>query len=394
MSVFIVGTIDPDKIEKQIQSMFSDVKAKSVARKKAPHTVPDHQQTFVQIVTDPEATNASVDIIYKHRFNQVKNLMDYRSRVEQMLYNRMLGRRLSDLTKTANPPFIFAGTGYGQDVGDLATYGSYATADPKDIKRAYQVLLDENQRVLQYGFTQGELDREKANLIRQAEQSVAEEDKQESNRVVSRYVGNFLDGTPIPSAGQTMDMYKSMLPTITVDEVSQLAKAWITKQSRVIIVTGPEKDKAMLPDSVELIGLMNAAAGKTLDPYLEIDLSKPLLEGNFPPLPIVKSDHDAALDVYHWEFANGVTVTAKPTEFKNDEILMAAYSPGGSSLYGDDLFPSARSASNVVGTSGVGTYKAADLEKKLTGFVPVLLPLFSNVMKASMALLLSGTKKL
>jgi len=46
---------------------------------------------------------------------------------------------------------------------------------------------------------------------------------------------------------------------------------------------------------------------------------------------------------------------------------MAAYSPGGSSLYPDDLFPSARSASNIVGTSGVGTYNAAALEKKLTG---------------------------
>jgi len=367
MSVFVVGTIDPDKIEKQIKAMFSDVTAKSVARKKAPHTVPDHPQTFVQIVTDPEATNASVDIIYKHRFNQVKTLTDYRARVEQTLYNRMLGRRLNDLTKTANPPFIFAGTGYGQDVGDLATYNSYATADAKDIKRAYQAILDENQRVLQHGFTQSELDREKANLMRQAEQSVAEEDKQESNRVVGRYIGNFLDGNPIPNAAQTMDMYKSMLPTITVEEISQLAKSWITKQSRVIIVTAPEKDKAILPDSVEMIGLMNASASKTLEPYADIDLSSPLLEGTFPPQPIIKSDHDEKLDVYHWEFANGVTVTAKPTEFKNDEILMAAYSPGGSSIYPDELFPSARSASNVVGTSGVGTYNAPALEKKLTG---------------------------
>jgi len=367
MSIFVVGTVDPVAVEKQLQSMFTDVKAKTVARKKAPHTVPDHTQTFVQVVTDPEATNASIDIIYKHRFNQVKTLLDYRARVEQNLYNRMLGRRLNDMTKTSNPPFVFAGTGYGQDVGDLATYSSSATADSKDIKRAFQALLDENQRVLQHGFTASELDREKANLMRQAEQAVAEEDKQESNRVVGRLVGNFLDGNPIPNAAQTMDMYKSMLPTISVDEVSQLAKSWITNQSRVIIVTGPEKDKAILPDSVELVALLNASAEKMMDAYVDIDLSAPLLSGKFLPQPVLNESHDAALDVYHWEFANGVTVTAKPTEFKNDEILMTAYSLGGSSLYSDALFPSARSASNVIGTSGVGTYNAAALEKKLTG---------------------------
>jgi len=367
MSLFVVGTIDPAAVEKQLQSMFSDVKSTSMARKKAPHTVPDHTQTFVQVVTDPEATNASVDIIYKHRGNKVKTLLDYRARLAQTLYNRMLGRRLNDMTKTANPPFVFAGTGYNQDVGDLAQYSSYATADAKDIKRAFQTLLDENQRVLQHGFTLSELDREKANMMRQAEQSMAEEDKQESNRVVGRLVGNYLDANPIPNAAQVMEMYKSMLPTITVDEVSQFAKTWITKQSRVIIVTAPEKDKAILPDSVELIALLNASSEKSMSPYTDIDLSAPLLTGKFQPQPIVNPVYDKTLDVYHWEFANGVTVTAKPTEFKNDEILMTGYSPGGSSLYSDQLFPSARSASNVIGTSGVGTYNAASLEKKLTG---------------------------
>ncbi len=367
MSIFVVGTVDPEVVEKQIQSMFADISSKTISRKKAPHTVPDHVQTFVQIVTDPEATNASVDIIYKHRFSQVKTLLDYRSRVEQTLYNRMLGRRLSDLTKTANPPFVFAGTRYAQDVGDLATYNSYATADAKDIRRAFQVLLDENQRVLQHGFTAAELDREKANLTRQAEENVAEEDKQQSNRVVSRLVGNFLDGNPIPNAAQVMDMYTSMLPTITVEEISQLAKSWISDQSRVIIVTGPEKDKAILPDSVTLMEILNSESDVETEPYVDMDLSAPLLPGKFLPQPVITQSFDSTLQVYHWKFLNGVTVTAKPTDYKNDEILMTAYSPGGSSLYSDELFPSARSASNVIGTSGVGTFTAAALDKKLSG---------------------------
>ncbi len=367
MAIMVVGTVNPDSVEQQLKTMFSDVTAKSVARRKAPHTVPDHAETFVQVVTDPEATDASVAILYKHRFDKIKSIPEYRARLVQNLYNRMLGRRLSDLTKSSNPPFVFGNTSYGQDVGDLATYSSFAVAQAKDIKQAYQTLLDENQRVLQHGFTKAELDREKANLIRQAEQAVAEDAKQESGRIVSRLVGNFLDENPIPNAEQTMDLYQSMLPGIMVEEVSGLANTWITNQSRVIIVTGPEKDKALLPDSVTLITMLNASAHKKMDPYVDVDVSAPLLSGNFPAQAVTNAQYDTLLHIYSWQFNNGVKVKAKPTDFKNDEILMSAYSPGGSSLYPDAVFPSARGTSNVVGSSGVGTYNATGLEKKLTG---------------------------
>ena len=367
MSIFVVGAIDPDKIEQQIKDQFGSVVAKNPARAKESNAVPDQPYTLARVITDPEATNATIQINYKHKASKVTTLLDYRQRLVESLYNRMLGRRLSDISKGANPPYIFGYTGYGQDVGDLSNYSSYASASPKDATRAYQTLLDENQRVLQHGFTTSELEREKANIMRQAEQSVLEEDKLESSRVVQRLVYNYLDENPVPNAAQHLDMYKSMMPTISVDEVSLLAKKWIVDRNKVIIVTGPEKDKALLPDSVALITMMAQTALKDMEPYKDVDVSAPLLPGKFPVQPVLNHTYDSELDIHHWSFSNGVKVTAKPTIFKNDEILMNAYSIGGTSLYGDNLYPSARSTSSVIGTSGVGTYNATALEKKLTG---------------------------
>ncbi len=367
MSVFVVGTIDPDAVEQQIRQLFGDVTSKTLARKKESDAVPDHNETFVKIVTDPEATMASIDLIYKHHFTRVRSLMDYRERLVQTLYNRMLGRRLSDLTKTADPPFIGGSTFYGQDVSDLATYTSSARCQAKDVKKAFQALLDENQRVLQYGFTATELEREKANIMRLAEQNALEEDKVESGRLVSRLIAHFLDESPIPSAGQVLDMYKSMMPTIQVSEVSQLANRWITNRSRVIILTAPEQDKALLPDSASLMFMLDQSATKKLTPYVDVDLSAPLLQGSFSTQPILEEAYDSKLNLYSWRFANGVKVQALPTDYKNDEVLMAAYSAGGHSVYPDSLYPSARGASSVIANSGIGTYNAAGLEKKLTG---------------------------
>jgi zinc protease len=367
MAVMVVGTIDPAQIENQLKAQFSNVTSKTTARKKESNAVPAHDKTFARVITDPEATNANVQIIYNHTYNKTLSTEDYRQRLCESLYNRMLGRRLSDISKEADPPFIFGYTGFGQDVGDLANYSSYASAAPKNIRRAYVTLLEENQRVLQHGFTDGELAREKANILRQAEQNVLEESKLESSRVVQRLVYHFLEDNPIPSPTQHFEMYKSMMPTITKEELNQFAKKWITDRNRVIIITGPEKDLAMYPDSTELVRLLKESENKSMTPYEDVDVSAPLLPGKFPPNPVATSSYDSNMDVHHWSFANGVQVSAKATTFKNDEILMNAYSIGGHSLYGDQLYPSARSTSSVVGTSGIGSYNASGLEKKLAG---------------------------
>lgn len=367
MSIFVVGNIDPDQIEKQITEQFSTIVAKSPARTKESNKVPAHNSTLVKVVTDDEATNANVQIVYNHTYHKPKSVLDYRQEIVERLYNRMLGRRLSDISKQADPPFIFGYTGYGQDVGDLATYRSYASCTPKDVSRAMETLLDENQRVLQHGFTETELAREKEDMMKSAEQAVLEEDKLPSSRVVQGMIYHFLEDNPMPNAQQRLDMYNSILPTIQADEIGLLARKWITDKNRVVVITGPEKDRALLPDSMAVIRLMHASAGKTMEPYVDVDVSAPLLAGSFPARNILAYSFDDKLDIHHWSFENGVKVSAKATEFKNDEILMNGYSIGGHSLYSDEMYSSARSTSSVISSSGVGPFDATSLEKKLTG---------------------------
>lgn len=367
MAVVVVGDFDVDKVEAQIKTQFGDLVAPPVIRTKEPETFPPHDETFARVITDPEATNSGIQIAYKHKYTQAENILDYRDRLVYNLYNRMLGRRLTEISRQANPPFIFGYSGYGQDVGELSTYSSFASAEAKNIQRAFKTLLEENQRVLLHGFTDTELDREKASMMRQAEQSVLEQDKQESGRIIGRLIANFLTDAPMPDATQTLEMYKSLMPTITNFEISQLASKWITDKNRVIIVTGPDKDKSLLPDSITLVTMLKDVSQEQIPAYVDIDVSAPLLAGSFSAKPVLNFTHDTNLDVYRWEFANGVHVTAKPTLFKNDEILMSAYSPGGTSLYDLNKYPSARSASAVINSSGLGTFDATALDKKLSG---------------------------
>src|SRR4030095_15647382 len=120
MAVVIVGDFDPKTIEEKIKKQFSDIKSSTPAREKVPVSFPPNKETLARVITDPEATNTNIQIIYKHKFSQAENTLDYRERLVYNLYNLMLGSVMAEFSREANPPFIFGYTGYGQDVGDLA----------------------------------------------------------------------------------------------------------------------------------------------------------------------------------------------------------------------------------------------------------------------------------
>jgi zinc protease len=64
----------------------------------------------------------------------------------------------------------------------------------------------------------------------------------------------------------------------------------------------------------------------------------------------------------------------KPTDFKQDEVLLRAFSPGGHSLASDAEYVAASTASQVVAAGGLGKMSALDLGKALTGKVASVRP--------------------
>lgn len=56
-----------------------------------------------------------------------------------------------------------------------------------------------------------------------------------------------------------------------------------------------------------------------------------------------------------------------PTNFKNDEILLQAFAPGGTSAYPDSLYLDAAFAGVFIPSCGAGQYSPVELGKLLAG---------------------------
>lgn len=367
MAVCIVGDIDVDAMEREIVTRFSKLENPLSPRPKVKYTVPGHKETFVSILKDKEATFTNLRIMYKHKAVETQSLEDYRQNLVHQLYNRMLNARLYELNNTADPPFVFASVGYGRSVGDLATYSASAAVPENGLERGYQILLMENKRVLQHGFVETELERQKIEMRTLAERNVREKDKTESNRLISAYIYHFLQDNPIPSAEQLLELYSTFLPTITLDEVNRLAQKWITTENRVIIVTGPDKAGVTFPDEQRLLQIIKDVDAMDVEPYVDQVDDAPLFAGSLSPVKITGESADEANGIHAFTLANGIRVSYKKTDFKNDQVLVAGYSWGGHSLYDDAYYSSAQAIGQVLQESGLASFTAPQLNKKLTG---------------------------
>ncbi len=379
MVVSVVGDFDLAWMEQQIIDRFSQLSNPESPRKRKEYEVPDHKETLVSICSDKEAAFTNVQLRYKHDFQPLKTIRDYRQRLVHSLYNRMLNSRLGEIGQSANPPFTFAYFGYGRDVGNLATYEGYAMVPEGGAQKGLRTLLEENKRVLKHGFLESELERQKTELLKYVERSAKESDKTNSNSLVMKYVYHYLDGNPIPSPEQTLKLYQELLPTIEVAELNSLAKKWITDENRVVVITGPDKEESPMPSAEEIMGILKEIDAMEVAPYIDNVSDAPLLAEMPSPGSITNTEILKSIRVKELALSNGIRVILKPTDFKNDEILMTAYSPGGTSLYDDEDYQSASNAAIIVDESGLADFDITQLLKKLTGKTVNVSPYISEM---------------
>ena len=367
MAVVVVGDVDVSTVEAQVKQLFGDIPAATSPRPRTKYDMPKHPETLVSVVSDKEASFTNVRVMYKHDKIHTKTTADFRESLVRQVYNRMLGARLSEISKNPDPPFMFAYTGYGGDVGDMDTYSSFAFVPEGKASAALETLLTENKRVLRHGFTAGEMERAKKEMMEGAERNVKEMDKTESNRLVMRYVYKYLDDIATPSPSQALALYEQYLPSIQLSEVNALPSQWIRDESRVVVINGPQKEEAPLPEEDEVRNMLEQVAQTSVEPYVDDVVEEPFFTAELSETPIAEDITYEEVDVRYIKLANGVDVYLKKTDFKNDEILMSAQSPGGSSLYNDDEYFNASNAASIVSEAGIGAFSPTQMDKLMAG---------------------------
>ena len=368
MAVVAVGDVDVAEMEAKIKKYFGRIPVTENPRPREAYKVPDHADTYVSIQKDKEATFTQARIFYKTEPSYATVAQDYRDYLVERMYTGMLNKRLQELTREAAPPFVFASTSYGGTWARTKhAFQAFAVMNEKGVSEGLQAIIAEVERVRRHGFTPGELKRYKLDMLKSYEVAYNERDKTESENYVTEYVNNFLEAEPIPGIAWEYNFAKANVEGIRLEEINALSEKWIRKENRVVVITAPDKEGVQLPSEEEVKNMLNSVQAMAVEAYEDAEFGETLMSEIPEAGSIVSEKKNEELGITEIDLSNGVKVFLKPTDFKNDEIVMTTWSPGGHSLASDANYQSASNATSLIVEAGVADYDANTLQKAMAG---------------------------
>jgi zinc protease len=366
-AVVVVGDMPVEKAEQMIKEKFGDSKNPTTERKR-PETfeVKPFTQSQALVITDAEADMTSVNLLGNSHVKKTSvTEADYLNDIINNLCFEMMTSRLDELKSLPNPPFIYAYVYLGGWARGYENFTAAAMCGPDGIKQAIQALVTECLRVKQFGFTDAELVRAKAKVLSDYEKQYNERDKTESSRLVWEYVNNYLEKEPIPGIEWEYNFAKANLDKITLKDFDKIRNKIDIGDKYFSYAT--TKTAAAIPTNAEYKKWIDDALKSNITPYAEKQIASKLLTKEPVAGKIVKTVKNDKLGTTTFTLSNGAIVCIKPTDFKNDEILIKGSKFGGFSAYTGADYQSAQFSNNVVEEMGYGSFSTTDLDKFLSG---------------------------
>lgn len=382
MAVVVVGDIDPQLAEIKVKEYFGRIPKTINPRPRVEFPIPDNIEPLISVVTDKEASGFDASIFFKHPKSDNITYTDYRNQLMRLLYTGMLNNRLMELARKPESPFLYAGTGYGSFIGrTVDIYSLSVGAKENQIEKSIELLLTENERVRQYGFTPTELEREKKEIISNYEKMAKESDKTESESYADEFVRNYLDKECIPGIQREFEIVKEFIPLITLEEINAMGKSWTTSENLLALITAQEKEGVIVPSEQQVAEIIKSVRTQKTEAYVDKVTDTPLMTDQPSPSKVIKRTENKDFGFSEIVFGNGVRIVLKPTDFKNDEIIVSAFSPGGTSQYPDSDIMSATLAATIITQSGLGDYDYTNLQKKLSGNTARISPYIGELLE-------------
>ncbi len=367
MAVFVVGDIDPAAMVPLVEQAFKGLAPKRPATPEPDRAVPPHAETLVSVATDPEAQATTVTLFRTFPTPGQDTVGDYRRDLVQRLMFQMLNLRFAQISRRPDTPFLAAGAGNDSVTAETSAVSLAARVEDGKVDAGLRALIVEARRARDLGFAASELDQTRRTVLSAYEQALAEKGKSESGGYSDEYIRNFITGEPFPGIKVEHDLTAAMLPGISLEEVGAAAKALLGEDNRAVLISAPEKAAASLPNEAKVRSVLAEAATAQVTPWTTEGSRKELLASVPAPGHVTSTRALASIGVTVVTLSNGVDVWLKPTDFKNDQVLMSAYARGGTSTAPEATYLDAALSASLVNMAGLGGMTPTEINSLTAG---------------------------
>ncbi|MDD4223283.1 MAG: insulinase family protein [Candidatus Cloacimonetes bacterium] len=368
-SVVIVGDFEPPAMLALVEQYFGAIPARENPRPREDFSVPENLEPQAIVTTDPEYPNNVLQVMWKKDVQRVTNIGGFYDNLATTLFYTMLNHRLEEHSKRPDPPYSFAVATEYPLLRTMSAAAMFAMYTQGKSEEALSTILTEAERVQRFGFLPSEFERAKIDVLRGAEREVAEQGTRESGEIAWGIVDALSNGNVYTSAELRQMLIQELIELVSLEEVNALVADLIQDKNMFIGLAGPQKEGLIYPAESSLLEIARTVNTLEIEPYEDVTVDEPIMEMVPPPAAIVGEEIETGTLVRIWTLANGVKVYAKATDFKNDEMLLRAVSPGGSFRYPAEELPASQLLSGFVEESGFGNFDSISLRKATAGKV-------------------------
>ncbi len=372
----IVGDIDVDKVETKIKTLMSDIPSSPAdAAEKELITVPTTEKPIISIFTDAELTQSSVMMFARREAmpKESKNtMMGISVEYINTFVTMMMNNRLNEIAKRADAPFLgcsMSEGGIGVCPTLEATHFS-VTAHEGRTDDAFRAMYTEMERMRRHGFTAGEFERAKMEILRWAERQYTNRNDVYNNEYAERYLDHIKYGRSIMDAETEWQLDQALINSLTVEQINEVYRQ-IAKpnENLVILVRSPKKDGVKVASEDDIKSIIAEVEASEIKPYADNTIIEPLInpEVKLKGATIKNTTYNESLGFTEWTLKNGIKVVVRPSALKADEVMLTATSKGGKSMLKVEESQQADLHATVMQYSGIGKFSATDLGKQLSG---------------------------
>ena len=356
-----VGDFDVDAMEARIKAKFGDWTntAPAGADPDLGQIRPRQPETLIHV--EPGAQSSAQIFWTVPHDDAPDTAAERRKSIVRSLASAVLNRRLSDIARNPNPPFLSAGGGY-QSLFNALDAGSLSVSfNPGEWKPAIETVEQEERRLVQYGVAQSELDRELTEFRTALTAVAAGAATRQTPSLASGLAEAVNDNEVFTNPNDDLKRFTEIAPTITVEEVNAAARKTFSGNGPLVFVTTPtpiEGGEAAITAALEASRATPVAA-----PVIAAAVQWPYADFGAAAQPSSRSEI-ADLGATLVSFPNGVRLTVKPTTFADKQILISVrVGSGYLDLPLDRATPVPWAAAGEVIEGGLGKLTAIQLDQ-------------------------------
>lgn len=364
-TLIIVGDFDPAVVEAKVRARFSNWKATGPEASAPDLGAVEKRGLTVSVVNLPGAQSLTY-IGWARPYDDAPDTTAKRRReIIENLTLAVLNRRLSRLATAANPPFISADAGFENLLHSEKIAVIEAYSAPGAWRPGLTTIEQEVRRLVTYGVSQAEIDREIAQAQATLINAAAGADTRPSPELANGLVESADADTVFAAPADVLALYQNAVKGVTPAEVDRAAHAIFAGSGPLVEVESPTP----VDGGEAAVAKAYAQSSATPLTALKAEAALKWPYTHFGPQGVVKDRHDIPdVGAVAVRFANGVALTVKPTKLRNDQVLVAVDIGRGR----EDLprgHPVATWAASAFIDGGFGAMSLEDSQRVLSGHI-------------------------